>query len=486
LKTEILCLEKVFYPPFLDDVNLYISKGEIVGLIPINILGVEELLQLISEGLPLHYGYVSYEGKIVNDYLDPSPKKNNVTIIDKESNLIDSLKVYENLFIIRKGFSQHIISKKMLIGQTERLLKTVGLDINAERYVDDLSGYEKVALELVKAQIIGSKLVILKDISSFIHENDILLLHKLIKKLSIKGLSFLYICNHHQEAFLVSDRCYLMKEGHMIKNLLPNEMNDEVMNHYSYVFEQSLSTEERKALYKKDDTSDIVLSLNNICYESLNNLSLELRRGETIVVLDSDNSVIDSLSKLFKGDDLVDSGEILIGGIPLEKNDRNLAFADKKTLKSNLFFTLSVMDNILFCADHKLKNLWITHKIENSLAKSLEKELGDIVYEKDLLNLSESELFLVLHQKIIFQKPLVLVLVQPFSFLDMYQRLRNIEYFDKLKQRGIALLILALSLSDTLQVADKLLLATDGKIVASYDRSEFSSLSHLHGSLPKN
>jgi ribose transport system ATP-binding protein len=486
MKTEILCLEKVFYPPFLDDINLHILKGEIVGLIPINILGVDELVQLISEGLPLHYGFVSYDGTIVNDYLQPSPKKNNIMIIDKDSNLIDSMTVYENLFVIRKGFSKHIINKKMLYEQTLRLLKDVNINISPDIFVGELDVYEKVAIELVKAQVIGSKLVILKDISSFIHEKDILLLHKLMKKLSKKGMSFLYICNHHQEAFLISHRCYLMKEGHMVKNLNKDEMKDKVMLYYSYVFEQSLSTEERKELYENNDDGDLVLSIKNICYESLTNLSFDLHKGETIVLLDSDNSVIDNLSKLLKNESMANSGKILIGGKSVNIKDRNLAFVDKKSLKSSLFNTLSVMDNILFCADHKLKYIWTNHKVEKALAKSLEKDFGKMIYEKDLLNLNESELFKVLNLKILFQKPLVLVLVQPFSFLDMYQRLQNIEYFDKLKKRGISILILALSLSDTLQVSDKLLLATEGKIVRSYNRKEFSSLSNLHGSLPNN
>ncbi len=485
MKTEILCLEKVSYPPFLDDINLYISKGEIIGLIPINILGVDELVELISNGLSLHYGYVSYNGKIVNDYLDPNPGKNNVVIIDKDTTLIDSLTVYENLFVLRKRFSQHIINKKMLFEQTQRLLNKVSAKFNPDDFVSDLDIYDKVVIELIKAQINGSSLVILKDISSFIHERDIVQLHSLIKELSEMGMSFLYICNHHQEAFLISDRCYLMKEGHMVKNLLPYEMSDEVMEHYSYVFKKSLSKEERKELYENENTDDsnIIFSVKDLNFENLTNINFDLHKGETIVLLDSDNSVIDSFSKLLKGEENPQSGKLLLNGSKIKNGDRRLSFVDKKPLKSNLFYSLSVMDNILFCADHKLKNLWLKHNIEKSLAKSLEKDIGSIVYEKDLLSLNETELFKVLHQKILFQNPDLLVLVQPFSFLDLYQRIRNIEYFDKLKKRGVSILILALSLSDTLQVADKLFLAAEGKIINSYSRKDFDSLSFLHGSM---
>jgi len=487
MKKEILCLEKVYIPPFLENLNLHILEGEIVGLIPINILGVDELVTLIGYGYPLHYGYVSYDGKVVNDYLDPNPKKNNVLIIDKETTLIDSLSVYENLFVIRKGFAKHLINKKMLIQQTQMLLIDLDIKISPNVLVENLSLYEKVALELIKAQILCSKLVILKDISSFINEKDIEKLHNLMRKISKKGISFLYICNHHQEAFLISERCYLMKEGHMVKNLLPNEMTDKVMEYYSYVFEHSLSTSERLKLYdNKEKPSDIIFSVKHVFFEKLKNLSFDLHKGETIVLFDSDNSIIESLSKLLKVEDFPNKGQILLNNKWLKKKDRKIALIDKKPLESNIFYSLSVMDNILFCADHKLKNLWFNHKIEKAISKSLFKDLGNIVFEKDLKKLNEAQLFEVLHQKILFQKPDLLVLIQPFAFLDMYQRLNNIEYYDKLKKNGVSILILALSISDTLQVADRLYFASEGKIINSYLRKDFSLLSHLHGSLPQN
>ncbi|MGD1821220.1 MAG: hypothetical protein ACPKM0_00465 [Pleomorphochaeta sp.] len=483
MKEEILCLEKVSCPPFLDDVNLYITQGEIVGLIPINILGVDELIELICDGISLHYGYVSYNGKIVNDYLDPNPKTNNVVIIDKESTLIDSLSVYENLFVLRKRFNKHIINKKMLYQQAKRLLSEVDIDINPDSLVESLDIYEKVILQLVKAQINRAPLVILKDISSFVNEKDIMKLHKLIKLLSNKGMAFLYICNHHQEAFLLSHRCYLMKEGHMVKNLLPYEMTDNIMEHYSYVFNRSLSTEERKELYENIGEKEVVFTINNLNYDKLTNFNLELHRGETVVILDSDNTVIEDLSSVLRKEVLIEKGTLLLNKKEISHKDRRIAFIEKKPLKSNLFHSLSVIDNILFCSDHKLRKLWLDHRIEKSIAKKLENELGDIVYEKDLLNLDEVDLYKILQQKILFQNPDVLILVQPFSFLDLYQRIRNIEYFDKLKKRGVSIIILALSLSDTLQVADRLYFAQEGKIVNQYDRTEFDSLSFLHGSM---
>lgn len=486
MKKEVLSLEKVSIPPYLDEISLYIKEGEIVGLLPLNNLGVDHLIEVICNGLPLHYGYVYYNGERVNDYLSSAPKKNNVVIIDKETTLIDSLNVYENLFVIRKGFTKHIINKKMLYQQTELILKSFNININADTLVQNLAPYEKMALELIKAKIVHTKLVIVKDISNFLLNDDIIPLHQLIKAMSSQGISFLYVCNHHQEAFLVCDRCYLMKEGRIVKNLFSNEMSDEVIEKFSYVFENRVSSKERKELYERPIDATPLFELSNICYKSVKNLSISIHSGETIVLLDSDNTIISNLLELLKKEEEPESGRITLDNKSLLKGDRRIAFLNMNPIESSLFLSMSVMDNILFCDDHKLKNIWFDHRLERALAKTLEKKMGDIVYQKDLYSLDVNQLYQVFQQKIIFQKPELFILVQPFSSLDMYQRLKNIEYLDIIKKMNISILIITLSLSDTLQVADNLLIGKNGEIVNKYNRNEFTDLTYLHGSIPEN
>lgn len=482
----MLRIEKVTISPYLDEINLHIKEGEIVGLLPINNLGVEHLIEVICKGIRIHYGFVFFNGIRVNDYLSSKKNKNHVVIIDKQTTLIDTLTVYENLFVIRKGFSKHIINRKMLYQQADFLLKSFNVNIEADTLVKNLAPYEKIAIELIKAKIVHTKLVIVKDISSFLLNDDITPLHQLIKDMSSQGISFLYVCNHHQEAFLVCDRCYLMKEGRIVKNLFSNEMSDYIVEKFSYVFENRVSSKVRKELYNRPIDRNPLCEISKIYYKSLKNLSISIHSGETIVLLDSDNTIMSGLLDLLKRTNNPDSGKIIFDNKILVKGDRRIAFLDMNPIESSLFLSMSVMDNILFCDDHKLKNIWFDHRIERALEKILEKEIGDIVYQKDLYSLDTNQLYQVFQQKIIFQKPKLLVLVQPFSTLDMFQRLKNIEYLDKIKEMNISILIVTLSLSDTLQVADNLLIGRDGKIVKKYHRNEFSNLTYLHGSIPKN
>lgn len=485
MKKEILQLEKVTVNHYLDEINFSVKEGEIVGVIPINNLGLDQLKMIICNGYPLHYGFVTYNGLRVNDYLTSNFKRNNVLLIGGESTLIDSLSVYENLFVIRKGFSKHIINKKQLIQQSKRIFESVGININPEIKVKELSQFEKVAIEIIKAKINYSKLIIIDYISSFLLTDDITKLHKLIKKMSLEKISFIYICNHHQEAFLICDRCYLLKEGRMIKNLLPHEMNDEVMSHFSYLFENNLTSNERKILYSNISQKIKECEIKNISYKTLNNLNIEINKKETIVLLDSDNSIIKNLVSLLKGEAESTKGFIKINNKPINKRDRKIAIISKNYPEDSLFVSMSVLDNILFCSDHKLKQIWLNKNIQKSIATSLEKKLGPIIYKKDLYYLDKDQLFEILLQKLLLQKPDLIVMIQPFTSLDMFQRLRNIQGLDLLKKNGSALLLLTLSLSDSLQVANRLLVGEKGTITEEFKRNEFSSLSYLHGSISK-
>ena len=65
--------------------------------------------------------------------------------------------------------------------------------------------------------------------------------------------------------------------------------------------------------------------------------------------------------------------------------------------------------------------------------------------------------------------------MQPFAGADMYLRHHLIHLINKLRERKITVVILAVSLSDSLFVADRLLMFEDGNLRKEYLRDEFHS-----------
>jgi ribose transport system ATP-binding protein len=63
--------------------------------------------------------------------------------------------------------------------------------------------------------------------------------------------------------------------------------------------------------------------------------------------------------------------------------------------------------------------------------------------------------------------------MQPFSGADMYLRMHIIHLLQELKKKGITVIILAVSLSDSLVVADRLMVIENGQLSKDYDSTKF-------------
>ena len=70
MRNEVLRMERVTYIEDenvkLEDFNLQIYRGEVMGFLPVNSHGKLALLRLLSRNLPLYDGYIYYSGEKVN------------------------------------------------------------------------------------------------------------------------------------------------------------------------------------------------------------------------------------------------------------------------------------------------------------------------------------------------------------------------------------------------------------------------------------
>ncbi|MCI1207975.1 MAG: ATP-binding cassette domain-containing protein [Treponema sp.] len=479
MKKEVLRLDQVSILPYLRDINLEIYEGEIDALIGIDSLGLDYLIDTIQFNTPLHYGWVYYCNKKVNDYTEPSRIQNKIAVLEKNTTLIDSMTVAENLFVIRKGFKKSIVNYKILCQQTETVLLPIGLSLDPMQIVAELSPCEKWILELVKAWISGVKLVILRDISNLVTGQDLKRIYAALHTFAERKMSCLYICNHHQEAFEIGNRCFLMKQGRIIKCLEKAQMTDTVMAHYSYIFDDSISDKEREKLFQ-----DSGHKRKEGFFCSMKDFTLSIGKGETVVILDDDNTIIPLLVNKLRNENPVPA-DLRIDGKRWHYGDSSSELIISRPTERMLFPQMSLLDNICFTLDKKLKYIWTTKKKREAIARDIYPIFGNNVYESSLYNIDTKTLYDIIYQRTLMQNPSFLCVVQPFASIDMYLRLHLLSYFDKFRERGMTICILSLSLSDSLQVADRMLIVKNGVIIKEYLRKDFHSYKGLSGSRPQ-
>lgn len=223
MREEVLRLEHVSYKSndqlVLNNINMHIFSGEVMGLLPINDQGQHELLDILCNNRALYYGRIYYNGKLVNSFERPRQMNNRITLIERRSHLAEDLSVSDNIFTLRKGFKKYIINKRMLFEQLQLLTKELGVSIDGSELVRNLNTYERKVVELMKASIVGSKLIIVENISDELSQDELKHFHCLLQHYTANGCAVLYVSAHHEEAFEISDRLSIIENGQILRVL---------------------------------------------------------------------------------------------------------------------------------------------------------------------------------------------------------------------------------------------------------------------------
>lgn len=108
MRQEIFRMERVTYTEQgirkLENFNMQIYAGEVMGLIPVNAHGKNAVMKLLQHNLPLYDGYIYYSGGLVNSWRGAARKSNRVSIIQAQNRLVKGMTVADNIFVLRQGF----------------------------------------------------------------------------------------------------------------------------------------------------------------------------------------------------------------------------------------------------------------------------------------------------------------------------------------------------------------------------------------------
>ena len=478
MKYEILRLDKVTRIidglTLLDEFNLHIFQGEIMGLVGINAHGQKELVELLCQNLPIHYGHIYFNEVMVNNYVNSSLSINKVSVIEKQSRLVEDLTVVDNIFVLRRGFKKYFINKGMLNAQLKLYVEALNIDIDGSELVLNLTTFEKSVVELLKAVVMGVKLIVIKDISNCVSAADLVKFQEILKYYCKQGFSFIYICNHHEEAFKVCHRISLMHNGKILKVLGQKEFTREKMQPY-YI--ECFNDIKESKIDKKRKKG--ILQLKGIYTEHLKNMSFTIEKGECVTLLDMNNTVLTDIIQLMNGQIAASRGKIFIDGCLFSKQHAakalkyGVGFIAENPIQSMVFKEMTYLDNLCFLVDAKRSHMKLNKRIQKSIIQEYEPLIGKDIYEKDVAPLSTAALYSMIYYRLHLFSPKVVFCVQPFYGADMYLRRHIIKLMGELKQKGITVIILAVNISDSLMVADRLIIIEQGRFSQEYDAEEF-------------
>ena len=477
MRNEVLRLEKVTLREqgvtLLDNLNLHIFEGEIMGLVPIDTHGLTALCDLLRENVPLHYGYVFYREKLINTWRSPRPHYNRISVIQAKSCLVDGLTVADNIFVLRPGFRGRLMRPSAFRRQLMPFIHSIGIPIDADARVEDLTVFERFVVELLKAVVAGSRLIVLNEISTLINEAELGKLHAILRHYAAEGVSFLYVCFHFEELLQISDRTALMMQGRVVKLLEGSEMISQSLLPYSAPYEQMVASQLARGAHQ---IGGEVFSAR-LPEAAVGGLAFSVRAGECLVLQDLDNHFIDGFLGVLSGAHPPQGTRLLLCGRPFRPgHDRRLAVIQDQPGRTMVFPGLNYLENLCFTMDHRIPSLWRSGRVKRGLRRAYTEWLGPDLLERRVEDLTETERCELVYRRILLQRPDVVFCVQPFRMADVAMRMSIWRLLEELLDRGVAVVILAVNLADSLSLADRLIRVRRGQPQEAFDRVHFNDL----------
>lgn len=207
-----------------DNVDLYVDKGEALGIIGANGAGKSSLFNLVTGVLRPDNGSVEFKGKDVTRSPVRERCRGGIGRSFQIPRPFETLTVFENLLVAAEFGAGH---DKSDLHSVAHVLEITGLHKKANLVAGKLTLLDRKRLELARALATDPQILLLDEIAGGLTESECHELVALIKDLHSQGITIVWI-EHIVHALLsVVSRLVVLERGKKIADGEPNAvMND--------------------------------------------------------------------------------------------------------------------------------------------------------------------------------------------------------------------------------------------------------------------
>ncbi len=465
----------------LDSVTLDLHKGEILGLIGENGAGKSTLMKIISGIYQPTSGSLTLDGDTVDipDYI--TAKSLGISIVPQEFNLINTLKVYENIFLgneeVGKG---HLLSKKSMKAKASEQLRQLHMDLPVDALISELSVAQKQMIEISKALLLHARILIMDEPTTTLTGHEVAILFELIARLKKQGVSILFISHKLKEVKTICDRVAILRDGILISVKNVSEIDEEDMargmigRDFTQVFPPKIATsEDDKALEVEH------ISVENLLYDN----SFYLKRREILGFAGLVGSGRTELFESIMGLRVKQKGEITLFGkkvhihSPKDAVNFKLGYISEDRQGKGIVSNFSISENITLIALKKYVNHLLLDK-KRELAKSQEYvKAFNIVAASPKMALryfsggNQQKVYL---SRWVETEPDILIFDEPTRGIDVNAKREIYEFIHQLSLKGISCVVISSEMEEVIGLCSRVYVMREGSISGVLEDNEIN------------
>lgn len=467
----------------LNGVDFDLQKGSVHALVGQNGAGKSTMMKILTGVYTCDSGAIYIDGSKVkmNSYSDAV--SHGISLIFQELSLIPTLTVAENIFLNREILEGPFLDKKSMERKAHKLLQSLDIDVDVHSRVEDLDVGVCQMIEIAKALSVNAKVLILDEPTASLSEKETAHLFTLINSLKQRGVSMIYISHRMAEIFKSCDTITVLRNGSIVTTKPTRDYSLTGLIEDMIGRKTAALTTADEELASKCTGRPLMTVEHLNCGSRLKDVSFELREGEVLglagLMGSGRTEVVESLFGLNKDA----SGQVTINGQPYEIKgvrhaiDSGLALIPEDRRREGLVLMHSVEENLIVPIFDKLKRGLL---LENKkVADIAERSISDMAIKTHsrktpAFNLSGGNQQKIVVGKWLNSAPSVLLLDEPTAGVDVGSKREIIDKVRDFVGENRAAIFISSDILELISACDRFIVFYDGKVTATYNRSEIT------------
>lgn len=462
------------------NISFAVKENEIHAILGENGAGKSTLMNILFGIYTPDEGQIllnDQEIKITNPNVANAYK---IGMVHQHFQLIDTFTVAQNIVLgseITKGL---VIDQNKTNQLVQEVIDKYQFNLKATDLISNLTVGQQQKVEILKMLFIDAKYLIFDEPSGALTPQETEELLSIIEKLRDNGKTIILITHKLKEIRAICDRCTVIRKGEVIDTVNLDSVSNEdlatLMVGHKVEFDYSKN---------KVESKEVKLELKNVSVgNKVKNVSFKIHGGEILSIAGIDGNGQLELIEAIMGMRRVTKGEVIINGQNMTNanvrkiNDNKVGYVPQDRHRVGLVLDYSVSDNAILKQYYKKPFC-----INNLLRYNVIDEFANSLIESDDIRCSQGVNTMVRNmsggnqQKLIIAReianePEVLILMQPTRGIDIGAIANIHKKIIQELEKGVAILLVSLELSEVMQLSDRIAVIHEGEIMGIKNANE--------------
>lgn len=464
----------------LSEVSMSVVSGEVHCLAGENGSGKSTLIKIMSGVHAPDSGVIRLAGKEFSELSPREAVQEGVQVIFQDFSLLPNLSVAENIALPNRIVNQtRLVSKRDTKRIATEALALIGVDIDIDTPVGEISIAQKQLIAIARATNLGAKLLFMDEPTTALTRKEINRLFTVVGQLKKRNVATVFVSHKIDEIQEICSTITVLRNGEVVAEGPMKMFSSKSIS--KAMTGQDVSTTRIAPKLKK--SRKLVLEVKNLTSKhTFEDISLNVAPGEILGITGLLGSGRTELAEAIFGKYPVDSGEIFVEGKKIQLNSSPAALAagigyvPPDRLTQGLFLEQSILRNLVAVGIDSYRS-GIGTLSPRRLSGAGEKWITDLrIKTKNPYNpvtsLSGGNQQRVVLAKWLAMNPHLMILNGPTVGVDVGSKREILEIIKDRATKGMSFLVVSDDIPELIQICHRVLVIKNGRISKEFGESQ--------------